>query len=222
MANTDPAAAFPAAVLALGATVVIARSAWPVLSAITMPSPPVPYGSPYRLSGRVTVAGSGVPMPGVGVEVVLPPPGGDYFPQRHSATAVTDSAGRWSAWFDQPSYGAYVGVAARDVELTSQSRTLEWGSGAQGAGYTQHWVVSLRASTQGVTHYLDTQLVPRTSGTAQLQRRSGTSWVVVATKATTSSGSARFATQRDGCYRVRALQSWGYLAAYTSAVRCVS
>ncbi len=198
----------------LGATIALTGSHWPVVA--VAPVVPVAFASPYVVKGRLTYSDTGGGVPKAPVQVETPAFVGPF--PRSVLMTRTDVDGNWSVVSRSAAEGVRALFDATDAELGPE-QVYQWSAGVLRFGRTQHWIVSLTVRASGSWHYLDVSLVPRQQTSVQLQRLVNGSWSPVLTRTTASNGTFRFATQRHGCWRVRAMANV-LMAPFTSRTVC--
>jgi hypothetical protein len=183
---------------ALGASVNITGSNWPVLRINAFP-PRVAYGSPYVVSGSVYYSDSGAPVPGFGVDAAV---GLDFLGVLPSAAVHhlrTDSNGRWSLTVRGGVPTAFVGYGAHRVNAGFVAYdALKARTPTSSVAY---WVVRVSASSARVPATL-TATVSKDANSLILQRRTGTTWAQVSSGSPYSTGIVRFRITHAGSYRV--------------------
>ena len=205
---------------AYGAVHDVAGNRWPVL-VINKPAGTVPYGSTYRLTGKVYYAYTRQPAGGVRVGVSDEDP--DTWPLDpvyHYATS--DRNGNWSITADDPTdrIGVIFGAAA--VATSANAHDVQYTSILVISARPIHWVVGVTTGTSGSSHTISVRLRPHLPTQLQLQRHESDGWHLVATHVSASNGTFTFVTSRHGTWRVRALIGGepineGHVAPYTSS-----
>jgi hypothetical protein len=190
---------------AYDADVTVTGTNWPEIT-IDAPTRAVPFGSAYEISGSVTYADSGSPVPDTQLLVEVGNNSQPVFGDVHPVT--TDQAGRWqtSATEAVAEITAYFGA----VEYAPESGLYDAASfGYLCCPYRVRWGLSLTAARSGRTRDLIATVTPRLSGAdLQLQRFVSRRWIVVDdARRTGHSGSYRFVQRVGGLFRVLVMQT---------------